>query len=236
MANLDNPAGRLHAFLVAYQEAATNGGNVRVTWGAALDLNDPVAIHLKLSEIGGLILEVHRAVSRQGRPAYRELCSHHIPEWASPFNTPLNATAPVVPSSALLGLNAISDFLSERASEGVLPDDEERRSLREEVWMTIEETKEADDVPVEVRQVILERLHQIIWALDHVQVGGPEAVAAAVERLVASLVIHGQTPKSNLAKRCWNLVEVFFRTLKRGPEIREGLEGWSDVLGIGPGV
>jgi hypothetical protein len=231
MADLDNPAGRLHNLLNAYQEEVSTSGQVKYVWSHVLGTDERVALLKAIAEMGTLVAEVYEAVSLQGRSAYQDMCDLHITHWTQPFRDDLEASPSHVEKAALVALNAISDFLSERASEGSLPDDEERQSLRDELLAVIEETKNTEDTPAEVRQLILERLHEIVWALDHLHIEGPGAVTAAVERLAGSLVIMGrEAAQSAPAKQSMSIGLKVWCAFASGPAVQKALEAWPDVV------
>lgn len=239
VANLDNPAGRLYALLTKYDAASRTNPTVERTWGEVLGTADDVAIVIAMAEMAGMVSAVDAAVSRHGRSAHQDMCKLHIEQWSQPFLSGPASRTDLVDTSAMVALNALADFLSENASEGVVPDEEERQSLREELLAVIEETRESDETPVEVRQLILERLHQIVWAIDHVHIGGPDAVTAAVERLAGSVAVSGpQAWDTPPAKHSWNVAKKVWNAFKRGPEAQQALAAWSDVitdvLSLGP--
>jgi hypothetical protein len=239
VANLDNPAGRLYALLDEYQEVVTVTPTVEQAWGKVLETDNRAVVVDAMAEMAGLVAAVNAAVRRQGRSAYQNMCAHHIRAWASPFLSDLEAGSQHVDSSAMVALNAVSDFLSERASEGSVPDEEERQSLRDELLAVIEETRDTADAPAEVRQLIVERLHQIVWALDHLHIGGPGAVTAAVERLAGSLIIsHPEVAKNPPDKRTWKVLNKVWSAFRAGPAVLVALEAWPDVaervLELGP--
>lgn len=241
VATLDNPAGRLYALLAEYDAAARTVVSLEMAWAKVLETEKRADIVNAMTEMAGLVAAVNRAVARQASGAIQEMCAYHTRQWASPFMGDLETQGqrPLVDSSAMLALNTVSELLSEKACEGVVPDDEERQSLREELLAVIEETKESAETPVEVRQLILERLYQIVWAIDHVHIGGPGAVTAAVERLAGSLFIAGaDAAKSPPAKRSWGVVRKVWLAFRAGPAVLLALDAWPDVaermLELGP--
>lgn len=239
VATIDNPAGRLHALITAFHREAQGTVSLEQAWASLLGVDRRALIVNAMTERAGLVAAVNTAVSRQNSRAFEEMCAHHTSQWASPFLSDLGSHSVRVDDSAMVALNAVSEFLSERASEGAVPDDDERQSLRDELMTVIDETKGSDDAPVEVRQLIVDRLYQIVWAIDHVHIGGPGAVTAAVERLAGSLAISGpEAAKSPPAKRSWNVVTKVWGAFRSGPAVLVALEAWPDVaekfLELGP--
>lgn len=240
MASLNNPAGRLHAFLAAYDEAVRgNGGSRRQAWSEVLRVTE-AAVPMYLWEVSALVSSVNAAVPANDQGvAFRALWDHHLDHFTEPFTSELDYTAQPVDVAALVALDAVSAFLSASANEGTVPDDEQREALRDELLAAIEETKASDEVPSEIRQLIVERLHQIIWALDHVHIGGPGAVTAAVERLAGALGMRGpEVFETAPAKRSWSVARKVWNAFARGPEVQQALGAWSgvitDILSLGP--
>lgn len=198
------------------------------------------AVPMHLWEVAALVPSAYAAVSESDQGvAYRALWDHHLDHLTEPFTQGLDYGAERLDAAALVALNAVSAFLSTSANEGVVPDDEQREALRDELLVAIEETKASDEVPSEVRQLIIERLHQIIWALDHVHIGGPAAVTVAVERLAGSLAIRGrEVAESAPAKRSWGTAKKVLAAFMGGPAARLALESWlkvgEDILQLGP--
>lgn len=123
VATLDNPADRLRALLHAYFAALPNSKTIRSAWAKALDI-EGADVPVVLPQVAALVSAIHAAVARQGRSAYQEMCEHHIEEWLKPFAIGLDNSPVDIDSSAMVALHTISDFLSERASEGVVPDED----------------------------------------------------------------------------------------------------------------
>jgi hypothetical protein len=65
--------------------------------------------------------------------------------------------------------------------------DAELDGLRGQVDDLIEDVKVSEDLPDDVRQLILDRLHDVIHALDQVDIGGPDAVKRATEALAGAI-------------------------------------------------
>jgi hypothetical protein len=237
--NFDNPAGRLLELLVSYNEVIVKAPSPRKAWGEVLGLKlKEVPLHLW--QVERLMLDTFTALSRADQSvAYLMSFEHHRETLLQPFRTNLDTSGQPVDDDAMMALNTISAFLSSSASEGTVPDVEEVRSLKDEVLAAIDETRDTDDAPLEVRQLIGERLHQILWALDHVHIGGPAAVREAVERLAGSLAISGrEAAESAPAKRSWKVVQKVWSAFRAGPVVLVALEAWPDVaermLELGP--
>lgn len=236
---LNNPAGRLHYFLASLNEAQELNDSRRETWARVLETTQPnVPIHLW--KVADLLGSTYRAVSQgDADDPYRQLAIHHMNEWAAPFVEDLDQLTQPVSQTALLALNTISAFLSDTVPEGTVPDSEQRESLRNEIAAVIKETNDSDEAPPELRQLIVERLHQILWALDHVHIGGPAAVAAAVERLAGTLTMRGrEAVETPPARRSMSVALKLYGAFLSGPVVGHALNAWGgiakSVLELGP--
>lgn len=239
MGKLDNPAGRLHCALSSYNERFKNDETRGATWAKVLGVSQP-EVPLHLWKTAELLAETYSAVSeRHEDDPYRQLATHHMNEWAAPFVNGLAHGNERVGKPALLALDTISAVLSDTASEGTVPESDELQSLRDELASVIEETINSDEAQPELQQVIVERLHQIRWALDHVHIGGPAAVTAAVERLAGALVVRGrEAVETPSARRSMSVALKLYGAFLSGPVVGQALRAWNDiaqtVLELGP--
>jgi hypothetical protein len=76
------------------------------------------------------------------------------------------------------------------------------------------------------------RLHDILWAMDHVRIGGPGAVEQATERLLGQIVLHStpEAQESGFLKKVLKIIGLVWVAYKAGPEAHAALEGWQNVL------
>lgn len=88
--------------------------------------------------------------------------------------------------------------------------------------------------PTAVRSAITARLHDVLWAMDHINIGGPGAVEVATERLLGQIVVHTSTNaevrETSLFKRTMKTLGLVWIAYKAGPEAAAALEGWQDIL------
>jgi len=240
MARLDNPAGRLHALLTEYRATATDQRSIRATWAHVLGVSEDEAA-VAVIEVGGLIPAIESAVARAGDEAQQEVLSYYRLHWATPITTPDYPTGKtpspgkaLVDVGALTALGGLSSFLSSVASEGVVPDAEQIQSLRDKLSHLIEELAGADTFPSQFQRLLLDRLHSVLWALDHFRIGGPEATTAAAERLLGSIQLAAATTpevrqhRAAIA-RVVETVGAVWAIFKAGPTVRNALEAWSTL-------
>jgi hypothetical protein len=76
------------------------------------------------------------------------------------------------------------------------------------------------------------RIHDVLWALDHVHIGGPDAVAGAVERLVGQVVVYAPEAqqRSGVMHRIIATASTVWNAFKVGSEAARALEGWEAVM------
>jgi hypothetical protein len=154
------------------------------------------------------------------------------PAWAAPvfgangqFNS-ARGSAPAVTDLATLGM--VASYLSAVAPEGRAPDEEQVKTLAEDVADLIAAIQDSSDLSPDVLRLILQHLSKVEWALRHLRIGGPGAVKAATEALLGAVVL--ETPESVRETATWKRVVtvvgavwVVFTGL---PEAQTALEAW----------
>lgn len=129
---------------------------------------------------------------------------------------------------SLIALGLLSSFLSSTQSEGTVPDDDGREDLTAQVVHAINALENEEDVPLEIRRLILDRLQDILWALDRLRIGGPDAVRATAERLAFAIGAAPEKARENPAmKKALSAAGLVWAALLSGPAVRPGVEAWS---------
>jgi hypothetical protein len=189
----DNPAGRLHALL---QELATHPGNQRFrdAWAEVLQV-EVQQVKLRLGKVGQLIAETEQAAHALGDDAFEQMVTANRPAWevavypdSSGYEQPFEKVG--FNEASLNPLAVVASHLRTVRPEGKVPTEQRTEQLREDVFGLIDEVRGADDLPVEVQDLVIARLKDILHALDDVRVGGPRAVQRAVEVLVSEIDLH----------------------------------------------
>ncbi len=244
MARLDNPAGRLHALLKEYRAVANPARTIRQTWATVLGV-DPSDVAVALTEVGSLVPAIQAAVSRSGDEDQLELLDTYLWHWASPITTPDHQTgvnpspgAALVDGGALAALGSLSTYLSLSRSEGAIPDDERQQELKAHVSGAIDELTGAIELPSEVRKLILDRLHDILWAMDRLRIGGPDAVRAAAERLAMSVAASPEEARrSPLVQKAVTVSGWVCAAFMSGPSLQGSIEAWPAIFkALGSGL
>jgi len=199
MASTNNPAGRLHDVLTAFENARVEnqGQTLRTIWSKALGADDPTA---EMARVAGLIPAVFDAVRAHeedtGDGAPRKTVATYAAQWAAPLfysqvgsEQGVTGAAGEVNEAAMLALENLSSLLRLTRPEGRDVAESERASLREELDQLIAQVREDDDLNPGLRALVLQRLHEVATALDHYEVTGPGGLAAASERLAAAVAV-----------------------------------------------
>lgn len=191
MADYHNPAGRLHELLrrFAEQESVT----IVQAWSNVLAVPaEDVPMHL--GDVASLLRDTRDAVREAGVDAFDPIPTTHLETLSRsifPVTEPFSGAASnVAPdTTAMQALLMLSVYLEQTAPEGNVPDEDELRELRASVQELMEGVAAAD-LPPEIKRALLHRLADVLEALEHLDVGGPDAVRRAAESLALSAVLY----------------------------------------------
>lgn len=197
VADYQNPAGRLHELLRRF---GTQGAkSIRDGWADVLEVSaEDVPLHL--GEVASLLRDVRDAAHETGLDAFAPIPGHLTELSGSifptkvPFSRPSNEVRP--DSYAMQALQMLSAYLEQLAPEGKLPPDAEVEDLRVQ-FADLFDAVTAADLPPEIRRTLLHRLSDIITALEHLNIGGPDAVRRAAEALAISAVLYEEDAEDN---------------------------------------
>lgn len=229
---LDNPAGRLLRLLTAFSEGQSND-RIDARWASVLGVERAdVAMHL--GPIAGLVPDLHRAV--EGKPGQLSQVELHSAEWLKPIippSTPLNGKlSSVLPKPpAMAALAGVAEYLHDLAPEGRVPSQSQITDQRDRLSDLIDSMlEEDDDLPQDLQQEIVGRLHDIALALDHLAVGGPRAVRRASEALFGVAAISDpESRKKQRVRAALSLAGALWFMFTLPGEARQALEGWSEM-------
>jgi len=114
-------------------------------------------------------------------------------DWAEPFfysrvgmGAALNSHD-AISDDALLALSTISAVLQYSQPEGRPLTEEASQELRTDLSSLIAQVRSDEELDPQLKVLILTRLHDVASALDHYEVTGPDGVAAAGQRLAATV-------------------------------------------------
>jgi hypothetical protein len=241
VASQDNPAGRLHELLSRYRTVASNDASLPVhsVWMAVLDV-DETELPAALCEVASLVSAIELEAFRTDRAELKNLLEHYRRAWTLPILSsdmhPRQMPGPgpgYVDENALASLAVVS-MLLESSSQVRVPDPAQVEALKQQIVAALDEVLRAQDLPGEIRMVVVARLHDIIWALDHLLVSGPDGVVAAIERLIGAIVLQNPDPeeaeKSSTFGHVFHVIRFAWELFRKGPEISRAIEGWSNVV------
>lgn len=238
MGLLDNPASRLHAILSRYRDAAERGKPVVTTWCEVFEVDQDELLPV-LGQAATLLGQIGRDIEEGGFSDQADAYEAFRGVWGQPFLVTTHAWGAtpspgksLVDEAALAALRGLAGFLAVTRPEGHVPEAEVIQDLRDQVRGLLDVLSEDASLPPELRLVMSHRLHDILWAMDHVRIGGPDAVAAAVERLLGQVVIYRDTAGTDqgLVQKVMDLASQVWRVFKIGSEANAALEGWESVL------
>lgn len=192
-----NPAQRLYDILERHSEVAREapGAGYVPTWAAVFDIERD-AVAENVAEAFGLVGEINRALAATGDELQRASFDHHKDAWTRAFvpgSSGWNQQLAdgVATRESRIALGTIASHLRSESPEGRLPNEEQRGTLRDLARQAIDAVLEDDTLDDRIAEVILRRLHDIVWALDHIAIKGPDGVAAACDRLIIAVVTAG---------------------------------------------
>lgn len=203
---------------------------------------DEDGVMFALGEVGGLLADLRRVVERLEDPGASDLLAHFGADWANVVFTPDRkmgqGSSDLVAPGGLAALGVLSSLLTSTASEGTVVDLDHVVDLRDSLNATLQEVRADTEIPADIRAILVARLHDMLWAIDHLTTVGAQGVKAAAERLAGAMAIRPDPTDRQrpivqkvlaAAGRAWT-----FFTL--GPKAQQSLEGWNEVIGqIGPG-
>lgn len=231
----DNPAARLHVLLSAVHELEAGNVSVRSAWAKVLGTH-PAAVALEIARVASLIPEIEREVGRVDEPHITRLFQHYSPQWLRAVlyidQAWSQKSEGLVDPGALASLGGLAALLTAHGFQTTLPSDDRLDALRQEVADALAEVRHPDTpLPPDIRRLIVARLHDILWALDHLTVMGAEGVQAAAERFGASLATKGQGPETGgVVKKMWGVVGRVWAAVAFPGEAVDAIEGWDTMM------
>lgn len=230
---LDNPAGRLHDLLRRLSET-DQAESILSGWAQVLEVPQD-EVRLYLGAVGDLLPAVQEAVERTDSEYQLAQVHRYRGVWAEPIfpagQAMSNPLQRVVPDDAALEtLGAIAAYLHEVAPEGSIPEPSRLKELSDGVRKLIEEAVAADDLPDDVKHGITSHLRKVAQAIDHIAIGGPNAVAEAAETLVGSIDVRNPGLfQSKTGRRIAKGLAVVWFAFSAGPTTQASIEAWSEI-------
>jgi hypothetical protein len=187
----NNAAGRLHALLVEL-ESQTAGQSLAQAWKNVLETTDEHEFQFLLAEVSKLVPTIKQAVATAGSRGnaaqverYREQWSKPIFPQDRPFSHPVQEFK--LPPEALDALASVAEYLQQVSPEAMPAADADLDRLRAQLDDLIQDVEMSEDLSDEARVMILDRLNDVLHALDQIDIGGPAAVRHATEALAGAI-------------------------------------------------
>jgi hypothetical protein len=231
----DNPAGRLHELLRKLGEQ-NRGDSLLNAWAEVLRVkSDDVVLHI--GSVANLVRQIQDAVDRAGEEALIAPVRRYRGVWARPifppeeaYNNPLKSVLP--DDAALESLELVSAQLHSIAPDGVVPDADQLEELKSQLREVVSAVREATDLPDDVKHLIVARLLDVEEAIEHLDVGGPEAIRRATEAVMGGLMFTRDVhvAKSQTVTKVWTTLLVLWAVFSAGPTIQASIEAWHEIV------
>lgn len=181
--------------------------------------------------VSGACREARQAEDLVGLPLQQALAD----EWSKPVNMPGgNLDGPMhqqeVSAEALRYLDSVASVLRKTEDDQELPGEDELAELLIQVDDLFDSVEGATAVADDIKMALLRRIAQVRFVVANARVGGPEAVHEAVELLLGSAVVRGNTLPPWAAKKVFAVVAAAFTVFSAGPTIQASLEAWPQVV------
>jgi hypothetical protein len=231
----DNPAGRLHDLLARLAQQ-NRKHSVLKGWATVLGI-DQADVVVHLGRVADLVRQTQDAVDRAGEEALLPTVQRYRDSWARPifpvdhaFNDFLEHVLP--DAAALEALHLVSAQLHSIVPEGVVPDEDELDRLKSQIRDLIDGVQAAEDVPDELKHLVISRLRAVEEAVEHLDVGGPSAIRHATEAVMGSVLF---TQDVRLAKsptiwKMWTTLFVLWTAFSAGPTIQASIDAWHEMI------
>ena len=184
-----NPAQRLHDLLERHGDAVSRLGpnGYDVVWADTFDV-EPVEVIAAVATAFGLITEIDAALAVTDDPHMTRIAKRYRNEWSKafvPFSSGRSQILKEGPSEESIdALGSVASHLRDNLPEGAIPDAVRSRSLHDQVIKLIQDVRDDESLPVEIREAFISRLYDMAWALDRIDIGGAGAIQAALDRLL----------------------------------------------------
>ncbi|GAA4909034.1 hypothetical protein GCM10025789_30620 [Tessaracoccus lubricantis] len=113
----------------------------------------------------------------------------------------------IITSQALKHLKSVAEaWRQHEALISVVPQVSDRELLRDEIYRVIGSVLDDQTLHADLQQLIVRRLHDILWAIDHWIAGGSDGVRAACERLAFAYTIADEKTQRQWPTYVWSFI------------------------------
>lgn len=238
MSLINNPAGRLY-LLFGNLRGIPNGTQIGSAWGEVLGV-PPEVVGGQLGKVAALVTQLDEAVSDDPeRERIAATVARYKPSWllaALPFQLSFQAdVAEIKPSpESYEALGLVADILGAVSPDESEPSEEERERRLDELRGLRDEVRGDEELPERVRHLIVDRLTAVEVAIEHMNIGGAEAVQHALEALLgatfANSVMNEKTAKSKIIQKVVRTAGVIWVVFTSGPTAQQSIEMWTGAF------
>jgi hypothetical protein len=188
----NNPAARLHEIFSTYasHRAGAKTGSIVGVWDKTLGASEPVELRARLMQVIALVDQVGRQLQALEKPAYLKMYRDVAPVLLECLvlpdigtSTQLGDDTAMIYTEQLNALGALAAVLEDGGPDVPELSEDTLTSFREQLTAALDAIRADRSLPAPVRRSVIARLHEILWALDHLDTVGPEEVIAAAERI-----------------------------------------------------
>lgn len=226
-----NPAGQLHGLLRQFEIESSDSVSVAEVWKSVLHVEDD-QLPSALGAASALLPQIDAAVRATGSADLASAYTTFGAAWARAIFTPDRAhaqgSAGLVDGQALSALSVLSFALASTLPSGASPSRATLNEFRGRLEDAAAQVAASDELPQVVRNLILRRLSDIVWSLDHYDIVGFGGVEAAVERLAGAVVTRSsqEQRRTSTVKTVLFALGTFYSMFLTGPEAIEAAKVW----------
>ena len=189
---ITNSAARLHAIFARYASHRTGAdtGSIMEVWRKTFGDSDYEEVRTHLMQVIALMGLVAQQLQGLEKPAYAKsfadvgpvlLACTVLPDVGT--STQLGPKHATVNTEQLNTLELLATVLGDNRGSTPEHTEDELTDFRNQIAGALEAVRADQTLHPRIRQEVISRLHQILWALDHLDTVGPEEVIAAAERI-----------------------------------------------------
>lgn len=236
---LGNPAERLHQILAAFESASGASVTVGTCWKKALECSS-AALPACLQSALSLIPEIRTRIVSQGLDGQLALFARYEDAWLKPFMPDRGwqqGSHSLVDTDSLLALTSLSAIFATLEPGQSIVEAEQSKTLLGLVDEARAAVRDSGDLPLDLRTVIMDRLHDVQWAVEHYRLHGADGLQAALDRLGAVMARTAKRPGAWRRKvgtallygwLIFSHLDDVAANLEAASTITDELVGWAD--------
>ena len=178
-----------------------------------------------------LIPQIRATLQSLGKDRLLPTHDEYRASWASPFLTRQNNSNGLVDVHAMHALMGIAETIDASGGGALVIEQSARDRLRQALVSAMNEVRLDGDLPRELRSLLLTRLGDLLWALDHYDIQGVDGLQAALERLMAVVATCPQPARDRPSWRAALApLAIAFTIFSQGASIEENAASWGRMI------